>query len=99
MYQSGTRRNGTGVNLGVIYRGVIAKGVNAPGHIYQGVIVPGLMSYIPLHHEFVHVYGFCSVNTQFVINAATSITGHRGVCTRVFTGSYLNIKLLYRRLA
>ena len=36
----------TGVNLGVIYRGVIAKGVNAPGHIYQGVIVPGLMSYI-----------------------------------------------------
>ena len=44
---SDTRRNGTGVNLGVIYRGVIAKGVNAPGHIYQGVIVPGLMSYIP----------------------------------------------------
>ena len=49
MLLSGTRRNGTGVNLGVIYRGVITKGGNAPGHIYQGVIVPGLMSYIPLH--------------------------------------------------
>ena len=46
MLLSGTRRNGIGVKLGVIYRGVIAKGVNAPGDIYQGVIVPGLMSYI-----------------------------------------------------
>ena len=46
MLLSDTRRNGTGVNLGVIYRGVIAKGVNVPGHIYQGVIVPGVVSYI-----------------------------------------------------
>ena len=46
---SGTRRDGTGVNRGVIYRGVIAKGVNAPGHIYLGVIVPGVMSYIHIY--------------------------------------------------
>ena len=52
MLLSGTRRNGTGVNLGVIYRGVIAKGVNATGHIYQGEIVSGLMSYIRFKRQY-----------------------------------------------
>ena len=50
MLLSGTRRNGTGVIRGVIYRGVIAKGVNVPGHMYQGEIVPGVMSYSPVPH-------------------------------------------------
>ena len=32
---------------GVIYPGVMVKGVIASGHMYQGEIVPGVMSYIP----------------------------------------------------
>ena len=58
---SGTRRNGTGVNWSVIYPGVIAKGENAPGDMYQGVIVPGLMSYIHVSYFYAYVTSVLNV--------------------------------------
>ena len=90
MYLSGTRRNGTGVNLGVIYRGVIAKGVNVPGHIYQGVIVPGLMSYIPHtqmsprhQHQYTYMYDVCTVRVLvFVRGLCSTSTYTRIYCVR-----------------
>ena len=68
---SRTRRDCTDVNRGVIYPGVIAKGENAPGHIYQGVIVPGLMSYIRTQINAALVYMYtCTVCTQVVYQQA-----------------------------